>query len=169
MGNSQSVPEKRDGRRLSKQARSKSIPTNPYNQGPEPPLTKQSLLTGPQTEVEDTTLPQRPGIDQLQQRSSEGGHPMASFVSLPPTQENEDEVAKLRSSNKEPLSKMMSPCSSSTNLASTSRPTMVIDPKMIDLSTAVGILEELRKTASPEDLVALRKLTLFRFCWTESD
>jgi hypothetical protein len=94
---------------------------------------------------------------------------MASFVSLPPTQENEDEVAELRSSNKEPLSKMMSPRSSSTNLAATSRPTMVIDPKMIDLSTAVGILEELRKTASPEDLVALRKLTLFGFCWTESD
>jgi hypothetical protein len=163
MGNSQSAPEKRDGKRLSKQSKKKTIPSSPYNQGPTSPLPKQSPFPGPQSEVHDTTSPQRPRIDQVQQISSEANHPTGSYLSISPVPDNEDEVTELRSSTREPLNKMKSPRSSSTNLIPTSRSNLVTDPRTIDLNTAVGILEELRKTASPEDLVALRKLAPLRY------
>jgi hypothetical protein len=43
----------------------------------------------------------------------------------------------------------------------------VASERTVDLETAITILHELRKTASPEDLVALRKL-LFLSCQTIS-
>jgi hypothetical protein len=75
--------------------------------------------------------------------------------------ENDDHISELKPSpSRDRLSKSASPQASYTTLPFESQPSLALDPRSVDLQTAVVILEELRKTASPEDLVALRKLYL---------
>lgn len=66
-------------------------------------------------------------------------------------------VGKLQhTASKESLSAYLTPKASRSQLTAPSQTSLGFDPKQIDLRTAVAILEELRKTASPDDLVALR-------------
>jgi hypothetical protein len=70
----------------------------------------------------------------------------------------EDRFSSLRTSpSRDRMSQSLSPQASHSILTGPSQTSLALDPRSIDLQTAVTILEELRKTASPEDLVALRK------------
>jgi hypothetical protein len=159
MGNAQSVPEKRDARRLSKLPRAQGPASSPYIEIPTSPLPIQVPPPAQNFEVDEIAIsPQRPQIGHFQKSSSQTHLSPSSIVPVTQDHEVEDEVKELRrSTTKEPIYKLKSPWSSSTNVAPPSQTNLALDPKTIDLKTAVGILEELRKTASPEDLVALRK------------
>ena len=79
--------------------------------------------------------------------------------------ENSDEVAShvdIRfSSRSNSMSRFGSKTSSSARLSSlpTSKVSLVQSSQPIDLETAISILQEVQKTASPEDIAALRELT----------
>jgi hypothetical protein len=146
MGNSQSAPEKKDGHRLSK-AKGLGTPGPPS-----PPIVPPAQSGDPELSV----VPQRPTLDLMQMSPSQIRLQNASFVTCienPISREPNEEAAEHKPAGSR---------ESSTGLLSKSppddsQPNLPFDPKEIDLKAAVAILEELRKTASPEDLVALRK------------
>jgi hypothetical protein len=151
MGNSPSVPEKKDAHRLSKAKGLQAVP-NP----PSPP----AVPPGQSGDPELSSVSQRPTLDLLQLSPSQIRLQNASFVTA-----IEHHLAE---PNDEPVeSKPAGPRDSSNKLSKSpqeeSPVNLPFDPKEIDLKTAVAILEELRKTASPEDLVALR--TSVPSCW----
>jgi hypothetical protein len=145
MGNSQSVPEKKDAHRLSK-VKGLAPALGP----PSPPA-----QSGQSGDPELSSVARRPTLDLLQLSPSQIRLQNASFVTAiehHPSQEQNEEPAE---------SKLVGSRESSTGLLVKSPPessplNLPLDPKEIDLKTAVAILEELRKTASPDDLVALR-------------
>jgi hypothetical protein len=59
------------------------------------------------------------------------------------------------------MSRFGSKTSSSARLSSlpTSKVSLVQSSQPVDLETAISILQEVQKTASPEDIAALRELT----------
>jgi hypothetical protein len=146
MGNSQSVPEKKDAHRLSKVKGLQSVPGPPS-----PP----AVPPGQSGDPELSVVPERPALDLFQLSPSQIRLQNASFVTAiehHPSREPYEEAAESKpAGSRESSSGLLSkppPEQSPLNLP--------VDPKEIDLKTAVAILEELRKTASPEDLVALR-------------
>lgn len=81
---------------------------------------------------------------------------------------NENSLGELVGTAREKLSRpgsqatnYLSAKGSVTQLNNGSQTSLAPENRAIDLETAVAILQELRKTASPEDLVALRKLEIY--------
>lgn len=62
--------------------------------------------------------------------------------------------------SRESLSAFLTPKASQSQLTAPSQSCATFDSKQVDVKSAIALLEELRKTASPEDLVALRTLHL---------
>jgi hypothetical protein len=161
MGNSQSVPEKRDARaakRLSK-ARSRGPPSGHHNHNM-PSSASAVPISSPNLGAQslpNSSLPHLPIVGSLGQRNL--SHSNLRSPSLTALARNDDDVSELRSPIiKEPFYNLTSPSSSAAHLSS-SLYDLTPDSKTIDLNTAVALLEELRKTASPGDLVALRKFS----------
>lgn len=159
MGNSPSVPEKKDAHRLSK-AKGLQTALGP----PSPPAAPPAQSGDPELSAGH----QRPTLDLLQLSPSQIRLQNASFVTAiehhPVREPNEEAVEHKPAGSRESSSGLLSkspPEALSKSPADASPLNLPFDPKEIDLKTAVAILEELRKTASPEDLVALRTCT----CW----
>jgi hypothetical protein len=151
MGNSQSTPERKDSNRLSKV---KGIQYNAQDP-PSPPL---DALPGQSGDPDLSVVPKRPALELLQQSPSQIRLQNASFVTClaePASREPNEEARDHKASvSKEASTGLLS----KPPPGDAQSPSLPFDPKTIDMKTAVAILEELRKTASPEDLVALRML-----------
>jgi hypothetical protein len=167
MGNSQShanLKELKEQQRLSKP---KTIPNAATSTTRSPSFKAEarmstsalggSMLT--ETLTESPPSSDRKLMDLRQQKSRSqlhlpGGDPSEGGYHC----EQDDELGDLPSpSARDRMSTSVSPQPSSSRLPTGSQTSLVLDPRTIDLQTAVVILEELRKTASPDDLVALRK------------
>jgi hypothetical protein len=165
MGNTPSTPEGKDSHRLSKQKSSYSLssglesPQPLRGNGPRPSSAIRGLPTDAEAVVESQSGDRRSRPDLRQRIRSQ--LQADDYSSSYPAEHGEyfNRNSDLRPSpSRERLSQSLTPQSSFSNLpyAYTSQSPPAVDPRSVDLQTAVGILEELRKTASPEDLVALR-------------
>jgi hypothetical protein len=174
MGNTQSAPERRDGNRLSKSPRAKLPRSGSYNQPVVSTSRIQSPYPDPQFGDDEAFPPTHLQISFSQRDLSQKNQTALSLVTTPKLAHDEDVGPALRSTTSppEPFYKLKTPVSPPMN-SQPSQMSLTIDPKSIDLNTAVALLEELRKTASPEDLVALRMdislLRLDQFTDRETD
>jgi hypothetical protein len=148
MGTSQSVPEKKDAAHRLSKTKSFHLVTDP----PSPPVAP----NGQSGDPELSFVSQRPTVDLLQMSPSQIRLQNASFVTAIEhhSAEPNDELAGNKPAGPRESSNKLSKSPQEESPAS-----LPFDPKEIDLKTAVAILEELRKTASPEELVALRTCT----------
>jgi hypothetical protein len=151
MGNAPSAHQGRDSR-LGKDGKLK--PTSP--DPPAWPFSATPMAGSPLTSAQEqeAQFNQVPIASILQQRFDS-----SSQVNLHDGEVREVAAAignLQHAASKESLSAYLTPKASRSQLTAPSQTSLGFDPKQIDLRTAVAILEELRKTASPDDLVALR-------------
>jgi hypothetical protein len=152
MGNTPSTPDGRDPRRDAKLKLKSSTPQ--FDQGWISPTSPFHSPYGSPPESSGQFYHQQPLAQLLRQRlesTSQISLSEGAWRSVP------DIVGHLPSESRDTLSALLTPRGSTTRLVGASQTSLAVDPKAIDLKSAVAILEELRKTASPEDLVALRE------------
>ena len=165
MGNTPSSPLGKDGQRLSKQKSNYSL-----SSGVDSPTLQPHLLRSSSTikalpsesdaviEYESGHRRSRPDLrQQIRAQLQSDDHSPPHSNSYGRYSDRSSDLRK--SASRDRLSKSLSPDPSSnkSGYGYSSQSSLAVDPRTVDLQTAVGILEELRKTASPEDLVALRK------------
>jgi hypothetical protein len=156
------TPSKRQNKRLSKSPRSQSSPaSSPFNEATSSPFFPKSSPFGTPVTFDDIGLvPSRTEYSSVERSNSQFTVPAASIFAVSQDEEEsreEDVLSELHSTNsKEAFYRLKSTRSSTSNVSPNSQTALPLDPKAIDVNAAVAILEELRKTASPEDLVALR-------------
>jgi hypothetical protein len=169
MGSAVSTPEIREGNRLSKQKSSYNVASSDLDS----PVLRPELFHSTTSfarlptdaeaviEFQSGVHRSRPEVRQQIRSQLLGADRVTSYRNEP--MENDDHLSELKTSaSRDRLSQSTSPQASYTTLPYESQPSLALDPRSVDLQTAVVILEELRKTASPEDLVALRKLIHLR-------
>jgi hypothetical protein len=162
MGNAPSAHDGRDGR-LAKGGKLKSQPQSQLQLQSQSPELSWPFSATPMAGTMSPGLPpehdaqfnhQVPIASLLHQR-----HESTSHINLrdEDLKEVADTLGNLQhTESKESFSTYLTPRASSSKLTAPSEKSLAFDPKQVDLRTAVAILEELRKTASPDDLVALR-------------
>jgi hypothetical protein len=173
MGNSQSVPDFREQNRLSKPKTNTNGSPGSISNSSKKDLRLSNSKVTLGTVLDGETVTESPTGDRRSKHDSR--QLLRSQLCSPDEEEdevNDDALGELAVNLKDRLSRSASRAtqfpsakSSSTQLNSaSSQLSLVVDnePRAVDLETAVTILQELRKTASPEDLVALRTL-LFIF------
>jgi hypothetical protein len=160
------TPQKRHAKRLSKSPRMQSSPaSSPFNETtPSPLFMKSSPFGTPVTFDDIGIVPQRPEFTVVDRSNSQLVVPTDSIFADSQEEENpneDDVLSELHSTtSKDAFYRLKSTRSSTSNVAANSQATLPLDPKAIDVNAAVAILEQLRKTASPEDLVALRMYSI---------
>jgi hypothetical protein len=167
MGNTPSTSDLRDGNRLSKPKLQSSgsmpvIISSPQQLKPELARSQTDIYQSLPNETEvleelrTGELRTRPEV-RHQIRSQILGDEKA-IEETEDASEAEDKFSPLRPSpSYDRMSQSISPRASQSILTGPSQSSLAVDPRNVDLQTAVSILEELRKTATPEDLIALRK------------
>ena len=163
MGNSPSTLDGKDVNRLSKQKSNYSISSSALDSPSlRPDLLRSATNLRAVSADEEALLDLQSG--QRGSRSDLRQHFRAQLQSDDQSPPYTADHAKLRpAASRERLSQSLSPEPSYSTMPygynSQSSSSLAVDPRTVDLQTAVDILQELRKTASPEDLVALRRFT----------